>query len=212
MNVHKGRDVSVGTLFAQIFLLIILCFSFCLIAQAQSTAVLNGTVTDPSGAAVPSAKIVVTNQATGEVWNTQTNSDGLYVLPSLPPGIYQVSVTTEGFQKLIVKGLELDVATTVTRDLQLTVGSVTQEVTVTTEAPLIETSTTGVGQVIDPKTVQDIPLNGRHFVDLNCSPLGPLRRPKMDFSPLHCEVRDRSPSTQPVNGKTQPTGWSTALT
>lgn len=181
MNVHKGRDVSVGTLFAQIFLLIILCFSFCLIAQAQSTAVLNGTVTDPSGAAVPSAKIVVTNQATGEGWNTQTNSDGLYVLPSLPPGIYQVSVTTEGFQKLIVKGLELDVATTVTRDLQLTVGSVTQEVTVTTEAPLIETSTTGVGQVIDPKTVQDIPLNGRHFVDLNLLTAGTVTPPQNGF-------------------------------
>jgi carboxypeptidase family protein/TonB-dependent receptor-like protein len=181
MNSRDVHGFSFGALVVGVLLLFTSFLSFSPRVQAQSTAQLNGTVTDPSGAAIPSAKIVVTNQATGEVWNSQTNSDGLYVLPSLPPGSYQLTVITEGFQKLIVSGLKLDVATTVTKDLQLTVGSVTQEVQVTTEAPLIETSTTGVGQVINTKTVQDIPLNGRHFVDLNLLTAGTVTPPQNGF-------------------------------
>ena len=79
----------------------------------------------------------------------QTNSVGLYVFPSLPPGNYRITVTQPGFQTLVVTDLQLNVATSVTKDLQLTLGSVSQQVQVTTEAPLIETSTTGVGQVIN---------------------------------------------------------------
>jgi Carboxypeptidase regulatory-like domain/TonB dependent receptor len=181
MNSQGTRSFSFGALVVQIFLLFILCFSMCLTAQGQSTAVLNGTVSDPSGAAVPSAKVVVTNVATGVDWNTQTNGSGLYFLPSLPPGTYQIAVTAQGFQKLVIKDLRLDVATSVTKDVQLTVGAVTQEVQVTSEAPLIETSTTGVGQVIDPKTVQDIPLNGRHFVDMNLLTTGTVTPPANGF-------------------------------
>src|SRR3984957_6915211 len=139
MNSQKPHSFALYALVLSIFLVFILHLSLCPVAQAQSTATLNGTVSDPSGSAVPSANVVIKNQATGEEWNTQTNSDGLYSLPSLPPGSYQVSVTKEGFQKLLVTNLKLDVATSVTKDLQMTVGSITQEVQVTTEAPLIET-------------------------------------------------------------------------
>src|SRR3984957_16840782 len=181
MNTQKPHSLALFAIVPSIFLLFILHFSLCPVAQGQSTATLNGTVSDPSGAAVPSARVVVKNQATGEEWNALTNSDGSYFLASLPPGNYQVSVTKEGFQKLLVTNLKLDVATSVTKDLQMTVGSVTQEVQVTTEAPLIETATTGVGQVIDTKSVQDIPLNGRHFVDLSLLTPGTVTPPANGF-------------------------------
>src|SRR6201998_841302 len=181
MNIQKSNSFSLVVFVIHTLLLFILCFSQCPIAQAQSTAVLNGTVTDPSGAAIASARVVVQNVATGVEWNAQTNGDGLYVLPSLPPGSYQITVTKDGFQKLVVTGLRLDVATSGTKDLQMSVGSTSQTVQVTTEAPLIETSTPGVGQVIDPKTVQEIPLNGRHFVDMNLLTPGTVTPPANGF-------------------------------
>ncbi len=181
MNVQKVRSIFPRTLIALIILLFILSVSLCPVIDAQSTALLNGTVSDASGAAVPSAKVILRNTATSEEWNTQTNGAGLYVFPSLPPGNYQITVTQAGFQTLIVTDLRLDVATSVTKDLQLTVGSVSQQVQVTTEAPLIETSTTGVGQVINSKTVQEIPLNGRHFVDLNLLTPGTVTPPANGF-------------------------------
>jgi hypothetical protein len=181
MNNQKARSVFPVALLVVIILLFILSCSLCPVTHAQSTALLNGTVSDASGAAVPSAKVVLRNAATSEEWNTQTNSAGLYVFPSLPPGNYQITVTQAGFQTLVITDLRLDVATSVTKDLQLTVGSVSQQVQVTTEAPLIETSTTGVGQVINSKTVQEIPLNGRHFVDLNLLTPGTVTPPANGF-------------------------------
>jgi hypothetical protein len=180
MNSLKARVLAFGSVVVPVFLLFALCFLLSPAARAQSTAVLNGTVSDPSGAAVPAAKVVLKNLGTGIEWNTQTNSAGLYVFPSLPPGNYQIAITAEGFQKLITE-VKLDVATSVTRDLQMHVGAVTTELQVTTEAPLIETSTPGVGQVINAKTVQEIPLNGRHFVDLNLLTPGTVTPPANGF-------------------------------
>src|SRR6202041_3277177 len=181
MNFQKARGVFPSPLFTIIILLFILSLSLCPPAHAQSTALLNGTVSDASGAAVPAAKVILRNVATSEEWDTQTNSAGLYVFPSVPPGIYRITVTQAGFQTLVVTDLRLDVATSVTKDLQLKVGSVSQQMEVTSEAPVIETSTTGVGQVINSKTVQEIPLNGRHFVDLNLLTPGTVTPPANGF-------------------------------
>lgn len=136
------------------------------LAVAQSTATLQGTVTDASDAAVPGVKIVIHNQDTGVERTTQTNQDGSYLVPGLLPGLYQLTFTANGFQGYVVKDLKLDVATTVTENAQLKVGEVSQEVTVSGGEPLVNTTSTGVSQVITPKTVQEIPLNGRHFMDL----------------------------------------------
>src|SRR5580658_5222113 len=141
MNSQKARGIFSSASIVLIILLFILSISLCYGAHAQSTALLNGTVSDASGAAVPSAKVALRNVATSEEWDTQTNSAGLYVFPSLPPGNYQITVTQTGFQALVVNDLRLNVATSVSKDLQLTVGSVSQQIQVTTEAPLIETST-----------------------------------------------------------------------
>jgi hypothetical protein len=163
--------------------LALLSFSLglCNMAHAQSTASLNGTVTDPAGAAVPDAQVVVKNQATGVESSTQTDNAGAYLFPSLPIGIYRVEVTGKGFQTAVVTDLRLDVATAATQNIRLSVGEVSEHVTVTAEAALVETATTSVGQVIDEKTVQEIPLNGRHFVDISLLTPGTVTPPQNGF-------------------------------
>ena len=142
-------------------------FSVCALgAWGQSTATLSGTVTDPSDAVVPGAHVKVHSLATGLDRVIDTNSDGLYVVPSLQPGDYSVQVTASGFSGYTLKKVTLDVAQSVVINMHLAVASAGETVQVESTAQQIETQTMTVGQVIDRKTVQDIPLNGRHFLDL----------------------------------------------
>ena len=150
-------------------------------AMAQSTAVLKGTVTDATGAAVPHAKVVAKNQATGVGWNTQSDNLGSFLLPSLPIGLYELNVTAQGFQTSVLRNITLDAATTITQNVRLQIGEVSQLVTITTETPVIDSSTITMGQVIDQKTTQEIPLNGRHFVDLSLLTPGTVTPPVTGF-------------------------------
>ena len=135
-------------------------------AYAQSTATLRGAVTDEQGAIVAGARVLVRNEATGEERATETDARGEYRVAALPVGLYRVEVRADGFQASVVSGLRLEVAQAAVQDVKLAIGSITDEVSVTGEAPVIEKVTTSVGTVIDQRTVQEIPLNGRHFVDL----------------------------------------------
>src|SRR6266446_927723 len=150
-------------------------------ASAQSTATLQGTVTDPAGAAVPNAKVVVTNQATGVPSETVSDSAGAYLFPSLSIGAYNLEFSAAGFQKFVLTGLKLEVATAVAQNMQLRVGATTETVEIVADAPLIDTVTTGLGQVINDKTVQEIPLNGRHFTDLSLLTPGTVTPPANGF-------------------------------
>ena len=150
-------------------------------ALAQSTAILQGTVTDTSGAAVPSAKVVVLNQQTGVQRTTVSDATGNYSVPGLLPGLYKVSISASGFQTFVIKDLKLDVATTLSENAQLKVGQVSEEVVVTGAPPLVDTSGVSVGQVINQRTVQEIPLNGRHFVDLGLLVPGTVTPPQNGF-------------------------------
>ena len=133
---------------------------------AQSTTGIRGTVTDEQGGAIPGANIVLRNQATGEERATVSDRTGLYQIVSLPVGLYRLEVKASGFQTRVVTDIRLEVAQTAVHNVRLGLGSMTEEVAVVGEAPAIESTTTSVGQVIDQRTVQEIPLNGRHFVDL----------------------------------------------
>src|SRR5437879_1976685 len=150
-------------------------------ALAQSTATLQGTVLDPQGGAVPDAKVTVRNAATGVERNTQTDSAGYFQLPSLPVGAYRIEIRHEGFQTLVVKQIDLDVATIVSQNFELKVGELSQTTEVTGEAAVVETATMSVGQVINSKTVQEIPPNGRHFVDLGLLIPGSVTPPQSGF-------------------------------
>ncbi len=148
---------------------------------AQSTATLQGMVSDQSGAVVPNAKILARNEATGLERPTQSDSSGTYLVASLPVGVYRVEVRAAGFQTQVVSDLKLEVGQTVVQNFQLRIGAVTQEVTITGAAPLVESTTQTVSRVIDQQTVQEIPLNGRHFVDLGLLLPGSVVPPTSGF-------------------------------
>jgi len=166
---------------APVALLILFLFASIAILQAQSTATLKGTVTDQSGAAVPKAKVVVRNQDTGVEWNSQSDDAGNYQVPGLPVGVYRVEVSATNFRTSVVTDLKLDVASTVVRNVPLELGAMSQEVRITGEAPVIEGGTMNVGLTINQKTVQEMPLNGRHFVDLALLIPGTVAPPQTGF-------------------------------
>ncbi len=150
-------------------------------ARAQSTATVQGSVTDEQGAVVPNAKVVARQVATGLERETQTSAAGEYVFSALPAGVYRLEVRADGFKTKIVDGLEVEVARSVVQNLTLAVGSHSEEATVSADAPLVELGTAAVGQVIDQRTVQQIPLNGRHFVDLGLLIPGSVTPPQNGF-------------------------------
>jgi len=163
------------------FVIAVLALHVGAAARAQSTAALSGTVTDPTGAAVPNATVIARNVATGVETSLTTDSSGSYLFPSLPIGSYRLEVTASGFNKAVLAGLTLQVATSVTQDIRLEVGQVTQQVEISADAAAVETATTGLGQVINDKTVQEIPLNGRHFTDLTLLTTGTVTPPANGF-------------------------------
>src|ERR1700732_3361383 len=166
---------------SQLLLLAILFVGTSVVAIGQSTAALNGTVTDTSGGAVPNAKVVATNQATGVASVTQTDAAGSYLIPALPIGAYRLDVSCAGFQTASVANLKLEVATAATQNIQLKLGSATETLEVTADAAIVDTATTSLGQVINEKTVQEIPLNGRHFTDLSLLTPGTITPPANGF-------------------------------
>jgi hypothetical protein len=140
---------------------------FAISASGQSTATLSGIVSDPTGAVLPNAKVIVHSLSTGLDRIIVTDAAGIYVAPSLQPGDYKVSVTAPGFSMDTVEKVTLDVDMKITVNLKLSLASTGETVEVQSEtASQIEASTMTVGQVIDRNTVQELPLNGRHFLDL----------------------------------------------
>lgn len=137
----------------------------CGMAFGQSAQV-QGRVTDSSGALIPGASVTVTNTATGVALKSQTNNDGLYTVPFLQPGDYNILVEHTGFQPIRRSSVHLDVDQKAGIDFSMKVGSASQTVEVSTEAPLLETQSASMGQTIDTKTVITMPLNGRDYTQL----------------------------------------------
>src|SRR5579875_1314783 len=123
-----------------------------------------GTVTDPTGAAIPEARIVARNVATGLERSTVTGPDGTYSLSELPVGTYVVTVNREGFQQFRATGIRVEVAVEVRVDATLRPGTVTQTVTVSGETlPQVETTSNVLGGMIGPTELQTLPANGGDY-------------------------------------------------
>ena len=163
------------------FLSVLVLSALAVPATAQSTGSLGGVVTDATGATVPNAKVTATNKATGVSSTTETDSAGAYLFPSLPIGAYDIEVTASGFQKAVITDLDLPVATSVTRNIPLKIGETSVTVEITADAVMLDTTTISMGQVINNKYVQDIPLNGRHFTDLSLLTPGTITPPANGF-------------------------------
>ncbi len=141
---------------------------FCagLFAQSVSTSQIAGTVQDSSGLAIQGATVRAVQTDTGLARSTDTGADGAYILPNLPIGPYRLEVTKQGFNTYVQNGIVLQVASNPTIDAKLQVGNVTQQVVVEASAAMVETHSSGVGQVVDQERVVDLPLNGRYATDL----------------------------------------------
>jgi hypothetical protein len=135
-------------------------------ALSQTTATLSGTTSDRSGAVVPGAKVTVVNQQTQLTRETESNDSGVYNIPLLPPGVYSVRVEKTGFRVIQQSDVRLEVNQTARLDFALDVGTVSEVVEVTERPPLLESDTSAIGQVIENRQVQELPLNGRNFVQL----------------------------------------------
>ncbi len=158
--------------------------SFLLITQfgfSQSTGSIGGTVYDAVGSTVPNATITVRNQATGEEHVTKSDAAGIYLVASLPVGSYRVEVQSQGMQTMSATGVELSVGSSLRQDFVLKVATSTQTVEVSGAAPLIDSTSASLGSVVNSHTVQEIPLNGRHFIDLALLTPGTVTPPANGF-------------------------------
>ena len=147
-------------------LLILLIGTGRMFGQAGATGTILGTVTDSTGAIIPNVKVTVTNTATNVAFRTTTSSAGDYYAPSLNPGVYSVSAEAKGFQKSVTQGFVLAVDQKVRIDLALKPGAVTDTVEVTAQAVELDTDTAALSQLVSQQQVEELPLDGRNFVQL----------------------------------------------
>jgi hypothetical protein len=149
-------------------LLLFLGCILCIPISAQTGAVsqISGAVHDSTGAAVPGAKLTLVNTDTSASRATESNADGSYSIPNLPPGPYKLQATKEGFSTFNQTGIVLQVNTSPAIDVTLQVGAVSESVSVEANAAMVETHSNAVGQVIDQQRVVDLPLNGRNPAQL----------------------------------------------
>src|SRR5207248_2956917 len=126
---------------------------------AQATAQISGTVRDPSGAVLPGVEIRATQTETGVARTTVTNETGSYALPNLPTGPYRIEAGLPGFRTFVQSGIALQVNSNSVINPVLQVGQVTEQVEVQANAALVETRSSGIGQVVESARVLELPLN-----------------------------------------------------
>ena len=136
-----------------------------LFAQGTGGRIL-GRVSDPSGAVIAHVKVVVTNDATGVTRDSETNESGDYVFPAVPVGTYTLSFELTGFKKDVRHGVSLDLNQVITLNMVMKLGQAQETVDVTSEAPLVDTTSTQLGAVMDSQQVSNLPLNSRDTYQL----------------------------------------------
>src|SRR5579859_7688135 len=135
--------------------------------QAQvDTGSITGTATDASGAVVSGAKVTLTNEGTGAVLSTTTGTDGNYTFSPVRIGTYKIDASAQGFKTVSQTHITVDVGANVLVNFKLQPGSVSETVEVTSAAPVLQTQDASVGQVMDTRNVNNLPLNGRNFTFL----------------------------------------------
>src|SRR5581483_8152498 len=158
-NMHRSRSCVIA------LAMVLLSAVFSLAQTTISTGSIQGTVTDPSGALVDSAKVAITNKGTGEVTNLTTNSSGVYASGALQPGNYVVRVEAKGF-KSVELAVPVQVGVTRAGNVKLQVGSQEQVVEVQAEAVQVNTEQATVQGVLTAQQIDNLPINGRNFLDL----------------------------------------------
>lgn len=130
------------------------------------TGTIVGRVVDESGGILPGVTVTVTQQGTGVASSSVTNASGEYIFPGLRVGAYDVAAELQGFRRAIRQGVRVNVQTRAQVDLQLSVGAITEQVTVTGRSELLQTQSADIGTIVDQRQVQDLPLLGRRYSEL----------------------------------------------
>lgn len=144
---------------------LLLCVPAISLAQSTNATVM-GRVLDPSKAAVPGASIEVTNVDTNVTHKGTADNEGRFAIPGLPPGNYRVSVAKPGFKSIVKPDVVLHVQDVIALNFDLQLGSVSEVVTVSAGAPLVNTESATVSTVVDRQFAENMPLNGRSFQTL----------------------------------------------
>jgi hypothetical protein len=169
MKIRSGR----GDLMRTRLLGVVLCLLGVVVSSSPSAvaqaglsfAQLNGTVLDAQGRAVAGAQVVVRDLDTNQSFRSSTNVVGFFALPSLPPGKYELTISSPGFAKYQQTGITLTVGQVATVNTSLKVASASEVVTVTTEAPLVESTKTEISQVVETRQIESLPISNRVFTD-----------------------------------------------
>jgi Carboxypeptidase regulatory-like domain/TonB-dependent Receptor Plug Domain len=161
-----GRNFAANTCLISLFLIAIMMFPGALLAQSGTTGQITGNVTDQNGAVIPGATLKITEVATNAVRTTTTSDEGNFSLPSLAVGIYQISVTKEGFKSTTVSNVVVNVSNVTRQNIILEAGQISEVVNVTADAIQVETQSGAVGEIVSGEQVRELPLNGRSFVQL----------------------------------------------
>jgi len=183
---------------------LILGITFSPHLYAQSTASIQGEVTDQNQAVVRGAEITIRSAAIGIERKAVSDSDGRYQFVALPVAEYRVEARAKGFKTQIIEHVRVDVARIVETDFRLEVGNASEIVTVTSGAMEIERATISVGQVINDRTVQELPLNGRHLIDLALLIPGSVTPPQNGF--LSAPARGQGSAALNTAGNREDTG------
>jgi hypothetical protein len=176
------RWISPQIPIAGIALPITLLFALALPTCAQSTASIDGQVIDQNGAVVPGVTITAVSVDIGVEREATSDSGGRYQFAALPVGDYSIGARAKGFKTKVVENLRIEVGRRLAQDFQLEVGDVSEQITVSSTNDAIERSTTSVGHVVDQRMVQELPLNGRYFLDLGLLVPGSVTSPQGAFS------------------------------
>src|SRR2546427_378981 len=155
-----------GSLLMQTLKLCISVFVFSALAFAQITGTISGTVTDSTGAVVPGVNVALKSVEKGITRTVRTDEGGRYRAPELALGSYEISVEAAGFETVVRSGITLTVGREAVVDFTLQVGTITDKITVTGEAPLVQTANATVAALVDERAMRELPLNGRSFADL----------------------------------------------
>src|SRR6202790_5048021 len=147
------------------------CLTACLfllapVLPAQTTSTVEGTVKDKQGLAVAGVQVQVTSAELAIDRSIASDSEGSYRFAALPPGIYEIRATKTGFETEVFKNLEVTLNRIVSYDITLQVGAVNQTVEVDSATPLLETTASSTGSTITPQQIEDMPINGRNYLDL----------------------------------------------
>src|SRR5262245_30707234 len=153
-------------------------------AHAQSTASIEGSIVDKLGAVITGAEVSACSEAIGIERLATTDARGRYHIAALPVGDYRLEARAKGFRTQIVEKVQVEVGRRITLDFQLQVGDISQDVSVPYNVNQVERATVSVGHMIDRHMVQDIPLNGRYFLDLGLLVPGSVTPPQSGFSAI----------------------------